>query len=584
GCCGIQPAIAQKYTPEQILGLRPVQTDAVYDRVPADQVADCKVVDVKESGERGWEVVGPDGATLRRFVDTDRDQQLDRWSYYQFGIESYRDVDSDSDGKADQYRWLGNGGTRWGIDSNQDGRVDSWKQISAEEVSAEVLAAVRDGDERRFRALLATSEEIVGLGLGAAKENQITAQLKIARSDFSKLADSQVAVGSTASWLQFAAPAPGIYPKGTAGSTKDVLVYENVVAMFDSNGDSGQLLVGTLIDVGSSWRLVTLPSVGDGALEQTAGLFFVSPSNNAATVMSDAQTQDLVARLEAIDRKLSTAVPGSANTLHADRADVVEQLIGVATSADERRNWTRQLVDTVSVAVQSGEYREGLRRLKTIASDYASGDPGLAAYVNYQAIQTEYVVRQTPDADFEKVQNWYLDALDRFVEEHARTTEAAQAMLQLALAKEFEDNEKEALAYYRTVRDSFKGTEAGEKAAGAVRRLESVGRQIELRGTTLDGRAFQLSKFRGRPVLIHYWATWCEPCKQDMKLINRLMARYKRAGLTPVGINVDARREDAEAFLDKNRLPWIQLFEEGGLESSPLSQAFGVQTLPTMML
>jgi thiol-disulfide isomerase/thioredoxin len=263
---------------------------------------------------------------------------------------------------------------------------------------------------------------------------------------------------------------------------------------------------------------------------------------------------------------------------------LVEKLISVSGSDEDRATWTRQLVDTVSVAVQSGQYPEGLNRLKRAAGQFARQNPALAGYADYQAIQAEYVVRQTPDADFEKVQNWYLDSLAGFVDEHPRTLESAQAMLQLALSKEFEEKESEALAFYKKVRDGYKGTDPGEKAEGAVRRLESVGQRIELDGTTIDGKAFKLSQFRGRPVVVHYWATWCEPCKQDMKLLTQLQGRYKRAGLTLVGINVDARRGDAESFLRENRLPWIQLFEEGGLESSRLSKAFGVQTLPTMML
>ena len=292
----------------------------------------------------------------------------------------------------------------------------------------------------------------------------------------------------------------------------------------------------------------------------------------------------LVTQLESLDKKLASAPEAGLPALHAARADLVEKLIAGSGNDEDRATWTRQLVDTVSVAVQSGQYPDGQDRLKRVAGKFARANDALAAYADYQAIQAEYVLKQTPDADFEKVQMWYLEALAAFVDAHPRTIESAQAMLQLALAKEFEDNEKEALAYYRKVRDGFKGTEAGEKAAGAVRRLESVGRKIELEGTTLDGKSFKLSQLRGRPVVVHYWATWCEPCKQDMKLLSRLQGRYKREGLTLIGINVDARRGDAEAFVRENRLPWIQLFEEGGLESSRLSKAFGVQTLPTMML
>ncbi len=93
-----------------------------------------------------------------------------------------------------------------------------------------------------------------------------------------------------------------------------------------------------------------------------------------------------------------------------------------------------------------------------------------------------------------------------------------------------------------------------------------------------------LSSLRGKPVVLHYWATWCEPCKQDMKLLRRLQASYQKAGLQLVGVNVDVTQDLADGYLKNVPLPWVQLFEEGGLESSGLAKAFGVQTLPTMML
>ncbi|MCP4888107.1 MAG: TlpA family protein disulfide reductase [Planctomycetaceae bacterium] len=107
---------------------------------------------------------------------------------------------------------------------------------------------------------------------------------------------------------------------------------------------------------------------------------------------------------------------------------------------------------------------------------------------------------------------------------------------------------------------------------------------MDLKGQTIDGKPFQLASLRGKPVVLHYWATWCEPCKQDMKLLRRLQATYQRSGLQLVGVNVDITEQQANTFLKANQLPWTQLYEPGGLESSGLAKQFGVQTLPTMML
>ncbi|MEM8670128.1 MAG: redoxin domain-containing protein [Planctomycetota bacterium] len=590
-CCCLHSAVAAPPTAKTALSLKPVQPGVNYEQVDAADLESCEVVDLERKGWSGWEVLGPDGSVLRRFADTNKDKRIDLWSYFQYGIEVYRDIDEDGNGKADQYRWLATSGSRWGIDENEDGQIDRWKQISAEEVTAEVVAALREKDADRFTRLLISNDELKSLGLGSTKREQIAVKAKRAADDFADLAKRQTSIGANARWVQFAASAPGAMPAGVDGATRDLVIYENAVAMFEQGDRSGQLMVGTLIRVGDAWRMVDLPSVGNGddTIAQSTGNFF-TPGGTAidagmASSQIEPRTQEYVAELEEIDDLLAAAKTKKEFAgLHDRRADIVEGLIAAARSADERETWVRQLVDMLSVAAQTGEYPDGSRRLRSVARKFGGNDAGLKSYADFQAIATEYVIRQTPDADFAKVQEWYLDSLTGFVDLYPSTPEAAQAWLQLALSKEFEDKEREALTYYKRVSSAFPNTDAGEKAAGAVRRLESVGKQIDLRGETIEGKAFRLASLRGKPVVLHYWATWCEPCKQDMKLLRRLQASYQRAGLQLVGVNVDVTAQQANAFLRQNQLPWTQLYEPGGLESSGLAKQFGVQTLPTMML
>jgi len=573
------------------LALQPVQKDFSYQKVAAADVEKCRVSDLSENGWTGWIVEAADGTRLRRFADTNADKRIDLWCYYDQGVEVYRDIDSDFNGKADQYRWLGTAGTRWGVDRDENGKVDFWKQISAEEVSAEVIAALAEADAERFARLLASESEIRSLDLGKATTDRLLDKIAKAQSGFAALAANQKGVGSSARWVQFASTSPGIVPAGTGGSKSDLRVYENAVAMFDDAGRSGQVMVGTIIQVGDAWRLVDLPQVvaEDQPLAQSPGVFFTPggamTTTSTARPNMGAETQELVAALEKIDGQLATAtrVEDQAE-LNRRRVDVVEKLIAAASTAAERDTWMRQLVDTVSVAVQSGTYPGGLERLRKFSADLPASDKSLSSYVQFQIISTEYVSKQTPDADFAKVQDWYLTTLTKFVESFPTSPEAAQAMLQLALSKEFEEREPEALEYYNKVAKLFPGTDMGEKAAGAVRRLESLGKPIAFTGRTVKGEPFDLAKLKGRPVVIHYWATWCEACKQDMKLLRQLQAKYQSSGLQIVGVNVDGTRNQATQFLQDNSAPWIHLFEDGGLESSGLAKQLGVQTLPMMML
>jgi cytochrome c biogenesis protein CcmG, thiol:disulfide interchange protein DsbE len=69
-----------------------------------------------------------------------------------------------------------------------------------------------------------------------------------------------------------------------------------------------------------------------------------------------------------------------------------------------------------------------------------------------------------------------------------------------------------------------------------------VGREApELVGTTLAGDTVALSSFRGEPVLINLWATWCAPCRRETPYLQTLHERYRGQGLRVVGVTVDTR-------------------------------------------
>ena len=137
---------AQANKPDAIDGLKlkPIQVDIDYDIPPGSAVAQCTLETYKLGSTSGWEVRDSNNKVLRRFLDTNADNKVDQWCYFKDGIEVYRDIDSNFNRKADQYRWLGTAGTRWAMDTNEDGRIDSWKSISPEEVSEEAII----GDER----------------------------------------------------------------------------------------------------------------------------------------------------------------------------------------------------------------------------------------------------------------------------------------------------------------------------------------------------------------------------------------------------------------------------------------------------
>lgn len=573
------------------MSYKPRQAEVNYELVAADKIGECTLeADAVRADGKGFWVTGPGGQPLRWFADTNKDNRLDQWSYYNAGVEVYRESDTDSNGKADQYRWLSTEGLRWGIDSNEDGEIDEWTMISAEETSAETVRAAMARNSDQFARLLITPEEIQTLGLGKEKQQLLLQRVNDAKQQFKAWASGQNVVSAKSKWTNFGADKPGIVPAGTDGSSKDIVVYENAVALLEDGGETRQLMVGTMIQVENRWRLVDLPrGVVEGEVMNDAGVFFsasftpkgANPGSMISTGISKSMER-LVTELQEVDAKLSKP-DGNMAVLQAQRADVLEKLISASDGAEDRKTWIQQLADTVSTAAQTGEYPDGVKRLQSFAAKLESIDASQdeIAYVAFRTLTADHNYKmQQPKAEYEELQKEYLDELRAFVKRYPNSKDSAEAMIQIALSAEFTGETSDAVKWYTEAAKSFSDTLQGKKAAGAILRLNLTGKPFNIKGPTLDGRSFASESYVGRPVIYHCWASWCEGCKAEMRALKELQGKYAKYDLRIVGINLDNDAKQGAEYLKANPFPWVHIYDEGGLDST-LAVGYGVLTLPS---
>lgn len=81
---------------------------------------------------------------------------------------------------------------------------------------------------------------------------------------------------------------------------------------------------------------------------------------------------------------------------------------------------------------------------------------------------------------------------------------------------------------------------------------------------TLNGDEISLSDFRGQPVLINFWASWCEPCRIEMPILINAYQRYSADGLVILGLNVTEEDtiEGASSFVDEFAVPYPILLDQ----------------------
>ncbi|MDB6125153.1 MAG: Redoxin domain protein [Pedosphaera sp.] len=99
----------------------------------------------------------------------------------------------------------------------------------------------------------------------------------------------------------------------------------------------------------------------------------------------------------------------------------------------------------------------------------------------------------------------------------------------------------------------------------------------DLAGFNLDGK---LPEWKGKIVLVDFWASWCGPCKQSFPTMNELQKRYGEKGFVVIAINVDENSKDYEAFLRKMPAEFAVLRDS----KQKLVAAVNAATMPTSFL
>lgn len=160
----------------------------------------------------------------------------------------------------------------------------------------------------------------------------------------------------------------------------------------------------------------------------------------------------------------------------------------------------------------------------------------------------------------------------RNLERAGRTKEAIKIYERLAPMMEKSENKR--LVAYRP------------KLDGAIRRLKLPGNPIELKGTTDAGEPFDWAKYRGKVVLVDFWATWCRPCVAELPNMMKNYADYHEDGFTIVGVNMDSNRGRFDKFVADREVPWEHIMgtEKAMGWNHPIAAYYGIGSIPTQML
>lgn len=569
-CGSVTPAWAQ-VTVAQVLTFKPKSDDVAYSTPTAAEIAGCTVEVVKGvGGGTGYLLSDKDKNKLRKFFDSDADGKVDTWSFYKDGVEVYRESIA---GKGYSFRWIGPGGMKWGVgtvDGAGKARIEAWRMISAEEAAAEAFAALQTGDFERLKALMISPQEMQALGLPAAEVQRLTTLQTSAPAKFQKVR-AVVANIAQAKFSRLESAAPGAYPADVTGGTQDIVKANGLILFENATAAKKHDWIQShdIVQVGNAWRLTDVPS----------------PENPVPIV--DDKLKELLAELADIDKNQPQKKTPQYAAWIMQRVQKIEQLSQKADPKDQE-TWYKQIFDNLAGAV-ADDVPAAAARLTEWKDRVEKAMPGsnLAAYGVYRELFANYQrdmnnIKQA--RELPPIQDRYFAGLEKFIESYPKSEDTSDAMNQLANGSEFSGKEDIAKKWYTAIVKDHPTSPNAVRAAGAIRRIDSIGKNFELAGPTLAGGAYKLNP--GKITVVYYWASYSGQVVGDFATLKKLQQEAIGKDFEIVTVSLDDKAADATAFLAKTPISATTLHQPGanGGTDSKLATDYGIFGLPHLFL
>jgi peroxiredoxin len=123
-----------------------------------------------------------------------------------------------------------------------------------------------------------------------------------------------------------------------------------------------------------------------------------------------------------------------------------------------------------------------------------------------------------------------------------------------------------------------------QQAAKAIQaKLVKGARFPDFNEPDVEGKPLSIAQYKGKVVLVDFWATWCPPCRAELPNVLETYKKHHAAGFEIVGISLDQQKAKLTSFTKQEGMAWRQYCDEKGWQNK-LAEKYGVRSIPATFL